>query len=89
MSRSADRHGTPDDQKGREGAALSERGPKGIATMIPANDIIEGSCRVISTRGLSNRPFRQSPNRQRAVARIIFWNAGLFAAVVYIPILLG
>jgi hypothetical protein len=44
---------------------------------------------VISTRGLSSRPFRQSPNRRRAVARIIFWNAGLFAAVVYIPILLG
>jgi len=56
--------------------------------MTPANDIIEGSYRVVSTRDPSSQPFRNSPNRQRAVARIIFWNLVLFTAVIYIPILL-
>ena len=59
------------------------------ATMIPANDIIEGSYRVVSTRDPSSRPFSKSPNRQRAVARIILWNLVLFAGVIYIPIFLG
>ena len=48
-------------------------------------DVIEGSFRVVSTRDLKPRP---SPNRQRAVARIVLWNVGLMAAVVALPILL-
>ena len=59
------------------------------ANDIPANDIIEGSFRVISTRDPSGQPLRKSPNRQRAVARMVFWNVVLFAAVIYGPILLG
>jgi hypothetical protein len=57
--------------------------------MTHANDIIEGSYRVVSTSDPSSRPFSKSPNRQRAVARIIFWNLVLFTAVIYLPILVG
>jgi hypothetical protein len=44
------------------------------------HSIIEGEFRVIATRKI-----RPSPNRQRAVARIVFWNAVLFGAVVLLP----
>ena len=57
--------------------------------MKPADDIIEGSWRVIDTRDLPSRPFSKSPNRQRAVARIVCWNLILFGAVIYLPILVG
>jgi len=54
---------------------------------VPAypTDVIEGSFRLVSTRDLPRRP---SPNRQRAVARIVFWNVAFMAAIVAMPILL-
>jgi hypothetical protein len=57
--------------------------------MNPANDIIEGSYRVISTRDPSSRPFRSSPNRRRAVARIVLWNLALLVVVIFTPVILG
>jgi len=54
---------------------------------VPAQptDVIEGSFRVVATRDAPKRP---SPNRQREVARIVFWNVAMMAAVVALPILL-
>ena len=57
--------------------------------MTPATDIIEGSFRVVASRDPAERPFRNSPNRQRTVARIVFWNAVCFAAVIFLPVLAG
>lgn len=48
-------------------------------------DAIEASFRMVATRDLPRRP---SPNRQRAAARIVFWNLAFMAAVVALPILL-
>jgi hypothetical protein len=48
-------------------------------------DIIDGAFRVVSTTEL---PDRRSPNRQRQVARIVFWNFAFVFAVVALPILL-
>ena len=51
-----------------------------------AQPIIEGEFRVVATRALSaRRPFGRSPNRQRAVARILFWNTAVLAAAVLLP----
>ena len=51
-----------------------------------AQPIIEGEFRVVATRVASVRkPFSKSPNRQRAVARIMFWNAALVGLAVVIP----
>ena len=47
-------------------------------------DVIEGSFRLVSSQTLSRRP---SPNRQRAVARMVFWNVALMAVIVAMPIL--
>ena len=53
----------------------------------PANDtVIEGSFTLVASRELPARPFRQSPNRQRLAARILFWNAALMFAVVGLPL---
>lgn len=49
-------------------------------------DVIEGSFRVVATTDIP--PRRPSPNRQRAVARIVVWNLAIVAAVVAGPILL-
>ncbi len=50
--------------------------------MTAAHDtVIEGEFRVVATRAA-----RKSPNRQRAAARIVFWNAVLFGAVVCLPL---
>lgn len=50
----------------------------------PAADIIEGEFRVIASRAAARRP---SPNRRRAVVRILCWNAifvGVALAVPYV-----
>lgn len=52
----------------------------------PAVQIIEGEFRVVETRALPRRP---SPNRRRAVARILCWNAIFVGAVVLIPQIFG
>ena len=49
-----------------------------------AQPIIEGSFRLVSSHDLPRRP---SPNRQRVVARMVFWNVAFMAAVVALPIL--
>ncbi len=46
-------------------------------------DIIEGAFRVVATATCPGR----SPNRQRAAARIVFWNFAFVFAVVALPIL--
>jgi hypothetical protein len=60
---------------------------------VPATEqtpyVIEGSFRVVATRDLpAARPFRSSPNRRRAAARIAFWNLAVTIAVVGLPIVL-
>ena len=50
---------------------------------------IEGSFRVISSEVLPAGKRRRSPNAERAVARIVFWNAALVAAVIFLPQLVG
>lgn len=50
--------------------------------------ILEGSYRVVSTEVLPVKP-RRSPNRERAVARIVLWNFAFAAAVVFLPQILG
>lgn len=51
-----------------------------------AHDIIEGSYRVVWTRDMpSDRP---SPNRRRAIARMVFWNLALVAAVIALPLVM-
>jgi len=49
-----------------------------------STDVIEGSFRLVSSQTLPHRP---SPNRQRAVARMVFWNVALMVAIVAMPIL--
>lgn len=50
-----------------------------------AHEIIEGSYRVVWTRDLpSDRP---SPNRRRAIARMVVWNVALVAAAIGLPLL--
>ena len=56
--------------------------------------VIEGTFRLIAerelpTRTASARPARKSPNRQRAVARIVFWNLAVVFAAVVLPYLIG
>jgi hypothetical protein len=55
----------------------------------PATETIEGSYRVVATKVLPAARSRRSPNRERAVARIFFWNAALVAAVVFLPQVIG
>jgi hypothetical protein len=50
----------------------------------PAADIIEGEFRVIASREAVRRP---SPNRRRAVARILCWNAIFVGVVLAVPYL--
>ena len=47
-------------------------------------EIIEGVFRVIATTEAS--PARKSPNRQRKVARIVFWNSAMLVAAVALPL---
>jgi hypothetical protein len=47
-------------------------------------DIIQGEFRVVSTEPLT--AWRASPNRRRAVARMVLWNAALMVALVALPI---
>jgi hypothetical protein len=49
-----------------------------------AAEIIEGEFRVIATTDAA--PARKSPNRQRQVARIVFWNTAMLLAVVALPL---
>ena len=46
-------------------------------------DIIEGVFRVIATSDAP--PPRKSPNRERKVARIVFWNTAMLVALVVGP----
>jgi len=52
-----------------------------------AQDVIEGEFRVVASRPLP-RPFRLSPNRQRAAARILIWNLWAGAAAFALPYVL-
>jgi hypothetical protein len=52
-----------------------------------AHDIIEGSFRVIGTRDVPTA--RPSPNRRRAIARMVVWNLALMAVVVALPLMTG
>jgi hypothetical protein len=54
-----------------------------------ATQILEGSYRVVATEVLPAGKPRKSPNRERAVARIFFWNAAFLAALVVLPQLVG
>ncbi|HEY0649759.1 hypothetical protein [Phenylobacterium sp.] len=47
-------------------------------------EIIEGVFRVVATTEAP--PARKSPNRQRKVARIVFWNSALMVALVALPL---
>ncbi len=49
-----------------------------------APDIIEGVFRVVATTDAT--PARKSPNRQRQVARILFWNSAMLVALVAGPL---
>jgi len=49
-----------------------------------APDIIEGVFRVVATT--EAKPQRKSPNRERKVARIIFWNSAMLVALVAGPL---
>jgi hypothetical protein len=52
-------------------------------------DVIEGAFRVVAIADLpAPGAARASPNRRRAVARIVFWNLAVVAAAVVLPILL-
>jgi hypothetical protein len=53
------------------------------ATAAASPEIIEGVFRVVATTDAS--PARKSPNRQRQVARIVFWNTAMLVAVVALP----
>ena len=59
---------------------------QGTKTVTAAHhtDLIEGSFRLVSSQTL---PHRLSPNRQRAVARMVFWNVAFMVAIVAMPIL--
>lgn len=48
-----------------------------------APEIIEGAFRVVATRDV--HPVRKSPNRQRQVARMVFWNSAMLVALVVAP----
>jgi hypothetical protein len=50
-------------------------------------EIIEGTFRVVASRELP-APRKGSPNRRRAVARILFWNCAAVFAVVAVPYVL-
>lgn len=49
-----------------------------------APEIIEGTFRVIATTEAPSA--RRSPNRQRQVARIVFWNSAMMIALVAAPL---
>lgn len=48
-------------------------------------EIIEGTFRVIATTDA--QPGRKSPNRERQVARILFWNSAMLIALVAGPMM--
>jgi hypothetical protein len=52
----------------------------------PAAEIIEGEFRVVASRDAVRRP---SPNRRRAVARILCWNAIFVGVVLLLPQLIA
>ena len=54
------------------------------ASAATAPDIIEGTFRVVATTDA--QPGRKSPNRQRQVARMVFWNSAMLIALVVAPI---
>lgn len=56
------------------------------ASPAAAPEIIEGEFRVIASRDLPRRP---SPNRRRAVARILCWNAIFVGVVLLTPYLVA
>lgn len=49
-----------------------------------APEIIEGAFRVVATTDAL--PARKSPNRQRQVARMVFWNSAMLLALVAAPL---
>ena len=54
------------------------------ASTATAPEIIEGTFRVIATTDA--QPARKSPNRQRQVTRIVFWNMAMMIALVAAPL---
>ena len=56
------------------------------ATAAASPEIIEGVFRVVATTDAP--PARKSPNRQRQVARIVFWHSAMLLAVVALPLVL-
>ena len=55
----------------------------------PDQTIIEGDFRVVATRELpAAKSFRNSPNRRRAAARIVFWNVAVVVAAIGLPLLM-
>lgn len=54
------------------------------ASAATAPEIIEGTFRVIATTDAA--PARKSPNRERQVARIVFWNTAMMIALVAAPL---
>ena len=48
------------------------------------SDLIEGAFRCVAMTDLTGRG---SPNRRRAVARIVFWNVAVMVAFVALPML--
>jgi hypothetical protein len=54
------------------------------AATATAPEIIEGTFRVIATTDA--QPARKSPNRERQVARIVFWNTAMMIALVAAPL---
>jgi hypothetical protein len=57
--------------------------------MHSATDTIEGSYRVVATEVQPIAKPRRSPNRERAVARIVIWNFAFAAVIVVLPQLVG
>lgn len=55
------------------------------ASAATAPEIIEGTFRVIATTDA--QPARKSPNRERQVARILFWNSAMLIALVAGPMM--
>jgi hypothetical protein len=53
------------------------------ASAAAAPQVIEGTFRVVATRD-AQAP-RKSPNRQRQVARTVFWNSAMLVALVVAP----
>ena len=49
-----------------------------------APEIIEGTFRVIATTDAQSA--RKSPNRERQVARMVFWNSAMLIALVAAPL---